>query len=329
MTNNKVSIDLDIEDLLGLTEPKKNTLEYDLNFIIENGIEDYITQSIDQSSWHIYDFVYLDPYYDNFEKTDYGYASVITDDHHMYKLTEEYENRHYITRGEKISDLLLDEHEEPIIGHRHGVYYNDHHETECSNICDDIHLHVGREGYWTDYYERDSLPQVVTRYEEFFDIHHNLIHHFDYGDVAITGDEWLQTINYKPTTSSMVSLPIYERVENGAGSVLRQSRVKYNSLGKPYQIIQEDIYRSISSVTKLQYDNFGNIMHLRAPRNANNEFSWRRFNYDPLTQTHVTSVVNQFAEWQYYDYDLRFGTCTLSRDPAGEVDRYCCSRRGV
>ena len=44
MTNNKVSIDLDIEDLLGLTEPKKNTLEYDLNFIIENGIEDYIKQ---------------------------------------------------------------------------------------------------------------------------------------------------------------------------------------------------------------------------------------------------------------------------------------------
>jgi len=42
MKNNKVSIDLEIEDLLGLSEPKKNTLEYDLNFIIENGIEDYI-----------------------------------------------------------------------------------------------------------------------------------------------------------------------------------------------------------------------------------------------------------------------------------------------
>ena len=44
MANKKVSIDLDIDDLLGLTEPKKNTLEYDLNFIIENGIEDYIKQ---------------------------------------------------------------------------------------------------------------------------------------------------------------------------------------------------------------------------------------------------------------------------------------------
>lgn len=44
MTNNKLSIDLDIEDLLGLTEPSKNSLEYDLNFIIENGMEEYIKQ---------------------------------------------------------------------------------------------------------------------------------------------------------------------------------------------------------------------------------------------------------------------------------------------
>ena len=42
MANNKVSIDLDIEDLLGLSEPKKNTLEYDLNFILDNGMDEYL-----------------------------------------------------------------------------------------------------------------------------------------------------------------------------------------------------------------------------------------------------------------------------------------------
>ncbi len=44
MANKKVSIDLDIEDLLGLTEPNKNSLEYDLNFIIDNGVDEYIKQ---------------------------------------------------------------------------------------------------------------------------------------------------------------------------------------------------------------------------------------------------------------------------------------------
>ena len=42
MTKNKVSIDVDLEDLLGLKEPSKDSLEYDLNFIIENGMEEYL-----------------------------------------------------------------------------------------------------------------------------------------------------------------------------------------------------------------------------------------------------------------------------------------------
>lgn len=44
MKNKKIDIELDIEDLLGLKEPKKGTLEYDLNFILENGIDEYIKQ---------------------------------------------------------------------------------------------------------------------------------------------------------------------------------------------------------------------------------------------------------------------------------------------
>ena len=44
MSNKKVSIDLDIEDLLGLSEAKKGTLEYDLNFIINNGYDEFIKQ---------------------------------------------------------------------------------------------------------------------------------------------------------------------------------------------------------------------------------------------------------------------------------------------
>ena len=48
MKNKKINIELDIEDLLGLKEPSKDSLEYDLNFIIENGISDYIKQQEDE-----------------------------------------------------------------------------------------------------------------------------------------------------------------------------------------------------------------------------------------------------------------------------------------
>ena len=42
--NKKINIELDLEDLLGLKEPSKDSLEYDLNFIIENGIDEYLKQ---------------------------------------------------------------------------------------------------------------------------------------------------------------------------------------------------------------------------------------------------------------------------------------------
>jgi len=42
MKNNKIDIELDMEDLLGLLPYKKGTLEYDLNFIIENDMDKYL-----------------------------------------------------------------------------------------------------------------------------------------------------------------------------------------------------------------------------------------------------------------------------------------------
>ena len=42
MKNKKVNIELDLEDLLGLNEPSKDSLEYDLLFVMENGIDEYV-----------------------------------------------------------------------------------------------------------------------------------------------------------------------------------------------------------------------------------------------------------------------------------------------
>lgn len=42
MTNNKISFDVDIDDLLGLKDGK--TLEYDINLIAEKGYEEYLKQ---------------------------------------------------------------------------------------------------------------------------------------------------------------------------------------------------------------------------------------------------------------------------------------------
>ena len=42
MKNKKANIELDLEDLLELKEPSKDSLEYDLLFVMENGIDEYV-----------------------------------------------------------------------------------------------------------------------------------------------------------------------------------------------------------------------------------------------------------------------------------------------
>lgn len=291
-------------------------------------VEDKIIPDLDASASHTYDFSYANPFYDNYERTDYGYANVHTEDNQTYVLQEEYENRWYINRGEKISDLLLDENHLPVIGHRHETRYYNSSDLPQTDVCNDVELHVGKNGYWTDYYETETTPQVVTRYEKIYDIHHNLIQYADYGDVAVGGDEWFQEIGYKATTSyNMISLPNFERISDGS-NILRQSRVNYNSLGEPFQIIQDDIYRNITSITVPQYDAYGNLYKLRTPNNEYNEWSWRRFVYDNATKTHITRVYNQFSEIHDYDYDLRFGLRTYSLDPAGNKMNWRYDRMG-
>ena len=46
--NKKINLELDIEDLLGLKEPSKDSLEYDLNFIINNGMDEYLKLQEDE-----------------------------------------------------------------------------------------------------------------------------------------------------------------------------------------------------------------------------------------------------------------------------------------
>ena len=44
MNNNKIQVEIDITDISGLNEPKKNTLEYDLNYVMENGVDKYVNE---------------------------------------------------------------------------------------------------------------------------------------------------------------------------------------------------------------------------------------------------------------------------------------------
>ena len=293
-------------------------------------VEDKLYNTINPDPIHTYYYYYSDKFYDNFEKTDYGCDIVTTNDEHTKFLREYYNNSYYIRRGEKTGDLIYDSNHVRYIGHSHETRYHDIYDQEQSDVCNDIYLHVGTEGYYTDYYETQPSPQITTRYHKFYDSKHNLIRYEDEGDVAVLSDDWYKIIDYKQTTSyNMISLPQFEIVYQNPGIHLRFRYAGYNSKGKPHQLItKDDNYTSGHAITNLQYDNYGNIIYMRDPINENGQWAYRTFDYDDTTKTYVTNVVNQFGENSRFEYDLRHGLRKWSRDAAGSEMRWRYDRMG-
>ena len=284
---------------------------------------------------------YESAYYDNFEKTDYGYAHVRTIINDEKVKDEYYHNQSLLQNGELYEDLISDADGRWYIRHRHGSSYLDLVTNDTvsngSDVCEDANARVQQEGYWTEYYDSTPVgfprphttPVITTYYNMEYDQHHNLIRYIDQGDVSTSDDDWKQEITYLlNTANNMVSLPKTEKVRNGSGRLLRSSFINYDQLGNPAHIHFEDTLLNLDAVTHLAYDNFGNISVITMPEDANGEYNWMNFIYDTIVHSYVVINDNAHAVCTRTDYDYRWGLPVLTIDPAGDTIKYVYDYKG-
>lgn len=269
---------------------------------------------------------YGNAYYDNYEKTSYGYEYVRVETGGQKVNEAYYHNRSFLLNGELKESLLTDSDGNKYIRQIHGSRYTNMvtgSETGGDSICDDANAFVSKDGYWTEYYEAEETPQITTRYDIHYDRYHNIIEYVDEGDITVPGDDWRQIVTYLPNTANnMISLPKTEKVYDNSGQLLRSSSVSYSPWGQPAHIRMEDSLQNLTAVTHVKYDAFGNVTALISPENVNNERSWSYFAYDSLTYSYVVSIDNPFRLRTYTDYDYRWGLPLRTIDPAGNEMRY-------
>ena len=274
---------------------------------------------------------YKNAYYDNYERTDYGYEYVrtVTNEDKVNKSV--YHNRSFLQNGELVEDSTMDANGNMYIRRIHGLIYRDissGDEHDGENGCDDANTRVAEEGYWTEYYEKEKAPQIVTRYTVQYDERHNMVEYADYGDVADPDDDWRQEVTYLPNTANnMISLPKEERVF-GAGQLLRSAFVNYSGYGEPAHINFEDKKQGIVATTHLRYDNFGNIVAIIAPEDVNKENNWSAFDYDSITFSNVVAIHNPFKAITRTEYDYSWGVPIRAIDPAGNEMRFKYDYKG-
>lgn len=286
---------------------------------------DVIEDSIDGTHLLSQSFEYADPFHDNFEKTDYGYGFVSTVENNEKVFQETFYNQEFATKGEKRSDLLIDMSRNNYIGHRHELDYSNRQAASTHvDLCNDTALFLSAESFWTDYYSDEGL-ELSTRYTLEFDSFHNLIRRVDYGDTAIVGDEFVQTISYCTPQANrwrynLVSLPQNEKVTDLSGHLLRKSSCYYDSFGRPIVIVKHDTITNMEAATYLEYDALGNISRIILPENrltGQPECPWTAYLYDAITGSYPLVIGNQFGEKQIARYDYRHGVPLCTVDPAG------------
>ena len=299
------------------------------------GVKDSIIAT-DETACHRYAFSYKNPYHDNFERTDFGYDSVTTIDNRTKVFTETFSNANFISKGEKMSDLLTDTLGRPYIGHSHCIGYKDIYNNPVdSPLCNDASIRVDYDYYQTDYYEGLSSPSISTRYRLEYDRFHNLISHIDEGDRAITSDDWVQHITYDTPNNNrwhynLISLPVEERVTSSGGTLLRLTQAMYNAFGEPEWIIRKDSVQGIQAETYIGYNEWGNIAEISFPEDASSggERAWLKFEYDHDTHTKPEMIYNPFMEYQFMHYDSRFGFLEQTIDPSGNAISYEYDKTG-
>ena len=123
--------------------------------------------------------MYTDPYYDNYEKTDYGYNSIYVEELGKKANRFTYHNHSYLQNGELKEEELMDEDGHMYIHRLYGSRYRDiatnNEITVGDTVCNDANLRVLEEGYWTDYYEGRTDHMITTRYNIHYDKNHNII----------------------------------------------------------------------------------------------------------------------------------------------------------
>ena len=284
----------------------------------------------DDSQKRSYKFTYSSPYHDNFEKTDYGFSTVTTNDNNTKKIIESYDNWDFIGKGEKIRDLLTDMANHPYIGHIHKKGYMLANGDPVQSVCNDAAVFVAQDQYDTEYYEGQSTPVIVTSYELERDTFYNVTVRRDLGDINVAGDEWTQTITYYHGTHgqwhrNLISLPIQETITSGS-TTLRQNRAEYNYFGRPRWLHSDETSSSDTANTYLGYDCYGNLAEVRFPYDNNisggGHNAWLKIGYDNVTHSLPSSIFNQFLEHQYTLYDHRWGRPTMVIDPSGNAIQY-------
>ena len=278
-------------------------------------------------------FEYANPHYDRYERTSYGYDSVVTrqiDPRTMetYRyVARNYNNCSLLQRGKMTcertygisngQDKLYIERmmEATMIDYLHGDTLSDE---DCPKIA-----YPSTDSTFTRFYEGSDSVLLETGEKYEYDRYHNVIKYIDYGDFSDPADGLVVEFSYLTGQPyNLIGLRSeYKVIPTGSTDVARRATFEYNDHGK---LTKQTLHNGTEeSVYDFSYEKkYGNMDTAFLPENFHGERMYYAYAYDTTVHTYPIRINDAYNEHSTATYDLRHGKPLSVTDHAGGTMTY-------
>ena len=275
-------------------------------------------------------FQYKNPYYDRFERSSFGYDTVITCSHDtrnnnaVYRtVTEAYHNTDYLFKGLKKYEVLKDansqKYVETVYTYAHKRISTGMEVSGDSLLCfGDYYPAISREDKY--FYEGASSYTIHTQKRYTHGTYGNIIQYEDKGDLADNDDDVKAFVTYDSIPGLHIVALAKDISVNHGSTVLRSRSADYDNLGRltAINLNNNGVYSTIS----YSFDSYGNIHSVTQPEDNNGDQKEIFFTYDTLVNTYPVLVSDESNYHSSTIYDYKFGKPLHITDVTGSYTNY-------
>ena len=289
------------------------------------------------------DFVYENGKYDRRERDFYGFETVKTIDYYYsddaignpYRTSvSKYHNNSYFLNGLlKESFVLKGNDENQKFSRTLNTYQvrqlsSSDNNSMTNTVLPDTFDVGGTEGRKSaavvltkttnELYELSSSPQLVTNVKLEYDDKGRVIKYMDNGNLSTTADDYFSTIAYHSLNNNILNVPKEIIVNNGSQDV-RHRTTEANPETGAITSIKAYLNSSNFSETNMEYDQYGNLIHIEYPENENSQRMFYNYTYEDPFNLHkyVIGIEDAFAYSSTAEYDPYFDKILSTTDRAG------------
>lgn len=159
----------------------------------------------------------------------------------------------------------------------------------------------------TELYELQASPQLTTEVSMKYDAKGRIVEYTNHGNVNDASDDYTSVIEYHNSMNALniINVPKSIKVSTPTLGMVRERTTDVNSSNGTIVKINAN-NNDTWAVTKMEYDQYGNLVYIQYPENTAGEAMHYKYTYDADYIKYVTKISNAFGYSSSATYDSNF-----------------------